>query len=319
MVTLNKNPENTANQQDAERRRLELVGLRAMNALGRRLRAAAVGAFSRGEDLLQAVNPVLQAVNPVLQDITELLVGNMTAAHLAGRRRAILSAGEILGTKSLAFAARNAYVGAVEFVKDRLELSDLDILIVAESYGPQAVQITSGLADTIERSAQKAVEIAVEIGEHTRGTVEILRQQLDAAGMTNVQPYLLETLARTQTQLAYGAGRWNVNQDPAIDEILWGYEYVTVGDDRVRPNHEALNGTRYPKDDAMLQEIWPPNGFNCRCTMVEIYFEGTANRPPATQIVDGMEVVPGADKGWAFNPGVVHQDGMVLRGKDFKP
>ena len=136
--------------------------------------------------------------------------------------------------------------------------------------------------------------------------------------MANVQPYLLETLARTQTQLAYGAGRWNVNQDPAIDEILWGYEYVTVGDDRVRPNHEALNGTRYPKDDALLQEIWPPNGFNCRCTMIEIYFEGTPNRPDATEIVDGMEVVPGADKGWAFNPGIVHQDGMVLRGKDFR-
>jgi len=312
MVSLNKNPEKTADQHDAERRRLELIGLRGMKSLGRRLRAAVVRAFSHGDDLTLAIDPVLK-------DVQQLLVGNMTAAHLAGRRRAILSAGQILGTRSLAFAAKNAYDGAVAFVKQRLELSDLDIFAVAQMYGTEAVGITAELAGTIDKAAMKAVEVAVETGAHTRETVGLLRKQLDLAGLTNVQPFLLETLARTQTQLAYGAGRWNVNQDPAIDEILWGYEYVTVGDDRVRPNHEALNGTRYPKNDALLQEIWPPNGFNCRCTMVEIYFEGTPNRPSETETVDGMEVVPGADKGWAFNPGIVHADGMRLQGQDFKP
>ncbi len=312
MAVQTQNPNKIAEQQDRERSQLELMGIRAARSLGRRLRAAAVGAFNRGDDLMQAINPVLQ-------DITDLLVGNMTAAHLVGRRQAIISAGTVLGTRSLAFAAKDAYAGAVKFVQDRLVLSDLDILIISQSYSAEAVTITRNLGGVVERAAQDAVEVMVERGAHTREGMGILRTQLDTAGLTNVQPYLLETIARTQTQLAYGAGRWNVNQDPAIDEILWGYEYVTVGDDRVRPNHEALHGTRYPKDDPMLQEIWPPNGFNCRCTMVEIYFEGTPNRPAETEVIEGIEVVPGADAGWDFNPGTVHADGLRLRGQDFKP
>ena len=312
MATQTATPEKTADQQDRERRLLELIGLRAARSLGRRLRAAAVGAFGRGDDLLEAINPVLQ-------DITDLLVGNMTAAHLAGRRRAIISAGSVLGTRSLAFGAKDAFAGAVKFVQDRLDLSVEDIAVITQTYGPRALEVTRELGAVVERSAQDAVGVMVERGAHTRESMAILRTQLDTAGLTNVQPHLLETLVRTQTQLAYGAGRWNVNQDPAIDEILWGYEYVTVGDDRVRPNHEALNGTRYPKNVPMLQEIWPPNGFNCRCTMVEIYFEGTPNRPAETETIDGVEVIPGADAGWNFNPGVVHADGMRLRGQDFKP
>ena len=313
MATLTKTPQQNATQQDNERMRLENIGVSAGRSLGRRLRAAVVKAFSHGDDL-QA------AMNPILQDIIQLLTGNMSAAHLAGRRRAVISAGNILHTRSLALAsAANAFDGAVKFVQDRLKLSEIDVAVLNQSYGPTATRIVGEIGSVVEKGSLQAVEIAVEQGAHTRETVNILRTQLDKAGLTNVQPYLLETIARTQTQLAYGAGRWNVNQDPAIDEILWGYEYVTVGDDRVRPKHETLNGTRYPKNDPLLQEIWPPNGFDCRCTMIEIYFEGTPNRPAETEIVDGVEVVPGADAGWAFNPGVVHADGMRLRGKDFKP
>ncbi len=45
-------------------------------------------------------------------------------------------------------------------------------------------------------------------------------------------------------------------------------EYSTVGDRNVRPEHAALNKFTAPKDHAVWKKIYPPNGWNCRCTVV---------------------------------------------------
>lgn len=46
------------------------------------------------------------------------------------------------------------------------------------------------------------------------------------------------------------------------------WEYKTVGDDRVRREHAALDGLILPADDPLWQRIYPPNGWNCRCYVV---------------------------------------------------
>jgi hypothetical protein len=43
------------------------------------------------------------------------------------------------------------------------------------------------------------------------------------------------------------------------------WEYRTVGDNRVRLEHQALEGLTLPTDDPRWQKIMPPNGWNCRC------------------------------------------------------
>lgn len=47
-------------------------------------------------------------------------------------------------------------------------------------------------------------------------------------------------------------------------------QYRTAEDDRVRPEHEELAGTTLPKDDDFWLFYYPPNGWNCRCTVVEV-------------------------------------------------
>ena len=44
--------------------------------------------------------------------------------------------------------------------------------------------------------------------------------------------------------------------------------YRTVGDGRVRPEHEALNGIVKPIDDPFWKTYYPPNGWRCRCTVM---------------------------------------------------
>jgi len=45
-------------------------------------------------------------------------------------------------------------------------------------------------------------------------------------------------------------------------------EYSTVGDNRVRPAHAALDGLTLAADSNVWRKIWPPNDWLCRCTIV---------------------------------------------------
>ncbi len=47
-------------------------------------------------------------------------------------------------------------------------------------------------------------------------------------------------------------------------------QYRTAGDDRVRPEHAELNGVTLPMSDPFWDEYYPPNGWNCRCTVVQV-------------------------------------------------
>lgn len=47
-------------------------------------------------------------------------------------------------------------------------------------------------------------------------------------------------------------------------------QYRTAMDDRVRESHQALEGITLPKDDPFWQHFYPPNGWRCRCQVVEV-------------------------------------------------
>lgn len=61
---------------------------------------------------------------------------------------------------------------------------------------------------------------------------------------------------------SYLAARWNSYAD---DDIL---EYQTAGDGRVRDSHRAMDGISLPKNHSFWKTFYPPNGWNCRCTVV---------------------------------------------------
>lgn len=183
---------------------------------------------------------------------------------------------------------------AIKKLKEYNELSDVQLGIIQAEYGKYAASITGEIGSTLEANAQAAMQRIIADNVHVKEGVHILREAFEKSGITPAHKGLLETLVRTNIQVAYSSARWQVMSEPAIDEILWGYEYFTAGDGDVRPNHAALDGTILPKDDPRWKQIWPPNGFNCRCQVIEIFEPAQKQDPP----VEG-----GADKGWEFNPG----------------
>lgn len=293
-----------AERMDRDRATLERVAIRQIRVIVRRTRTAVIQSFIGGADVGESI---VRAFAP----LGDLLAEAALAAHLAGRWRSFTVAAEHV-QRAPVFAA-GPYEQATQAVQSRLQIPSEQLDALAAKYGNEAARVTRRASLAVELSAQRAVRDIVQEGMHVREGVARMRESLDAAGITAGKPWIAETLVRTQIQIAYSAGQFNANQDPAIDEIIWGYEYSTVGDDRVRDEHAALEGARWPKDDPILESVWPPNGFNCRCVLLEIFKDDppelrSRNDPEPITTPDGEIVRGGPDPGFAFNPGTVYRD-----------
>ncbi|MBR1991122.1 MAG: minor capsid protein [Bacteroidales bacterium] len=70
--------------------------------------------------------------------------------------------------------------------------------------------------------------------------------------------------ATASTQMAVKWKEWEADGDD------YDLQYRTAGDDRVREEHAALDGVTLPPSDPFWNHYLPPNGWNCRCTTVQV-------------------------------------------------
>ena len=81
-------------------------------------------------------------------------------------------------------------------------------------------------------------------------------------------------------------------------------QYRTVGDGKVRPEHAALNRVTLPIDDKFWEQYFPPNGWNCRCTVVQVRKSKQPPTPHEEAMALGEEATGKDTKGmFHFNPG----------------
>lgn len=257
-----------------------------------KVRARVIEAFRRGEHY-QTKPYILQQLRPMLTLI-------MLAGHLAGYRRFHLVRRQVPAIKKRLEALElSALSDALRVLQTKTQL---DINALQKQYDTLALRVLNNVSDDVDRALQDEVTDLIAEGAHAREAIERLGKKFDDLGLTPKNDFQLETIFRTQVQLTFGAGKYQAEQDPDIQEILWGYQYVTVGDDRVRPEHEVLDGVTLPKDDPFWQRFYPPNGWNCRCQAIPI-FEQVKEVKPKLYNDDGSSVTP--DKGFDFNPGQV--------------
>lgn len=89
------------------------------------------------------------------------------------------------------------------------------------------------------------------------------------------------------------------------DGDRYNLQYRTAGDDKVRPKHAALHGVTLPIDDTFWQTYYPPNGWNCRCTVVQVRKSKYPVTPHDEAIDLGEEATGDDSKGiFHFNPGI---------------
>lgn len=85
------------------------------------------------------------------------------------------------------------------------------------------------------------------------------------------------------------------------------WQYNTVGDERVREEHEKIAGVVLPVDDPVWGQIYPPNGWKCRCRVdPKMAHEVTAemvaeSRTRVKEYIDSPEWAALTDQGWGVN------------------
>lgn len=293
---------------DAAATRRIRASVRAGTALGDALAEALWRA--RGDGLL-----IDQTLAAWAADLADAIATGSVRSHLQAHADAIAEASAVLARRPVVhgqrlFAADDPTARAVGFLRARLGVSPEQTEALRGVYGRAALDITLPMKQKASPAIHATMADVVGRNLNRRDAQREILAALQ--GVTGASPAIAETIFRTQHQMAYSAGAWQADQDPAIAEIVWGYQYVTVGDDRVRPRHIALDGTQLPKDDPRWAEIRPPNGYNCRCQIVRIFdTDDHTETPPGSVEIDGEGVKGGADPGFGFNPGVVYQD--VLR------
>lgn len=192
---------------------------------------------------------------------------------------------------------------AVAVLRNRANMAPATLRVMADKMNAPIIQTITDAKSAMIRTANEAITEAVQKGMHVKEAVGFLQKRLTTAGWMKERggptPARVEAVFRTQSAIAYAAAQDDALADPAVDSLLWGYKYVTVGDDRVRPSHAALEGLTRPKDDPFWQRNRPPNGWNCRCTLIPIFEERKPTAIPK-RASDGSK--PGADAGFDLAP-----------------
>lgn len=227
----------------------------------------------------------------VYTDLKRVIADGMIYAHLLGDKRV-----RAQSRKATRGRAREVSLDLTAKIKGTFkEANQATIEYLRNLYDSKAFDIAQGLSEYADIRLRETIADAIKEGKHLKGIMDDLRATFDDLGLTDVSKRSIETIARTQTQLAFNAGKWNAEQDPDIAEVLWGYTYTTVGDDRVRPEHELLDNVTLPKEDSFWRANYPPNGWNCRCQVIPLFDKERSIKAPAEYL--------GPDKDFNFNPG----------------
>ncbi|MFA7604468.1 MAG: phage minor head protein [Novosphingobium sp.] len=81
-------------------------------------------------------------------------------------------------------------------------------------------------------------------------------------------PARLETIFRTNMASAYAAGQWQEIEGQAGRAPYLLYD--AVDDHRTRPEHRAWDGTVLPAYHSWWRTHYPPNGWGCRCGVIQL-------------------------------------------------
>jgi SPP1 gp7 family putative phage head morphogenesis protein len=126
----------------------------------------------------------------------------------------------------------------------------------------------------------------------------------------------LRTIYETNLRQAQAAGRWERFERTKAARPYG--RYVCLLDGRERPEHRAWHGTILPLDDPWWQTHAPPNGWGCRCKMMQLSdrdlerygFKVSDEAPPSPMVAwlnertgETLRVPKGIDPGFDYNPG----------------
>ena len=106
----------------------------------------------------------------------------------------------------------------------------------------------------------------------------------------------LRNIFYTNTRVAYAVGRWE--HQAQLEDAPY-LRYVAVLDANTRPKHANNHGVVRHRDDPFWETNYPPNGWNCRCTVRAYSIESLKRRGWDKGLKATAHNV--ADNDWAYD------------------
>lgn len=129
-------------------------------------------------------------------------------------------------------------------------------------------QIVKGVNGDVKRQLRNRLidELAKTGGSNLTDVRNALREELDAL-RDSLPANRLQVIARTETNRAFNNANYAVYKDAGVVKVM----AITARDDRVRPEHAAVDGqvVAYGKPFSNGYTR-PPFGPNCRCSLIPI-------------------------------------------------
>ncbi len=201
---------------------------------------------------------------------------------------------------------------AIAFWQSRAAMTREEAVALDEGARRRAFFVTGLAEQGMIQDVHEALGAALENGETLRDFKARIAGVIAEKGW---QGDRIDTIFRNNMQTAYMAGRWAKAQ-ASRKSRPYG-QYLTVGDDHVRPSHAILHKKVFPLDHPFWSSNTPPNGHKCRCYFITLSERQVTGRKLTvekdmpgdgmwTDPDTGMEyhvARPGADAGWGTNPG----------------
>lgn len=130
----------------------------------------------------------------------------------------------------------------------------------------------------------KSMSLALKDGEGKIRSFADFRNEAMKVAETYLGNYL-----RVEYDTAVGSAQMSAkwvkfeSEKDAIEML----RYVTAGDRRVRPAHKLLDGVTREVDDKFWDHYYPPNGWSCRCDVIQVV---GGRRTDKIQIPDDEDV-----------------------------
>jgi SPP1 gp7 family putative phage head morphogenesis protein len=119
-----------------------------------------------------------------------------------------------------------------------------------------------------------AVEAEIEKAMEGNLTLEEFKKEVGSiftrSGYDLLSPYQIKAVFQTNLHINYQGGRYYQMKSPAVVKYRPYWRLVAVKDGSTRPAHWAMHGKIFPQDHPFWDTWYPPNGYNCRCTVVSL-------------------------------------------------
>lgn len=160
--------------------------------------------------------------------------------------------------------------GAIDYLRNLTPVTKDLFDGLTRQYRNDAITVAGVNDQRIIQKVRDALGIVVTEGGTAEDFRKIVNHITDEAGAAKLSAFEIDTVFNTNVQKAYSAGRYEQMNDESVLDALPFWQYWTVGDDRVRPEHAAIDGFVARAIDPVWHKIYPPSGFNCRCSVVPI-------------------------------------------------